>query len=149
MTPWTVTHQALLPVGFPSQEYWSGSPFPFPWKSSSSRGWTCVSCIAGRFFTAEPPWKACHCVTTEHAHTRTPAIPSVSQNNGRYFKKSVLSLLCFFISCCEIPQSTGSDHIKIVIRAGNKLTLCIVSSLQKSCQTAFKDLNIRMPNTIA
>ena len=27
-TPWTVAHQAPLSMGFPSQEYWSGLPFP-------------------------------------------------------------------------------------------------------------------------
>ena len=30
VTPWTVTYQAPLSVGFPSQEYWSGLPFLFP-----------------------------------------------------------------------------------------------------------------------
>ena len=29
-TPWTVTHQALLSMGFLRQEYWSGLPFPPP-----------------------------------------------------------------------------------------------------------------------
>ena len=29
-TPWTVTHQAPLSVGFPRQEYWSGLPFLSP-----------------------------------------------------------------------------------------------------------------------
>ena len=29
-TPWTVTHQAPLSMGFPRQEYWSGLPFPPP-----------------------------------------------------------------------------------------------------------------------
>ena len=29
-TPWTVAHQAPLPMGFPRQEYWSGLSFPFP-----------------------------------------------------------------------------------------------------------------------
>ena len=29
-TSWTVTHQALLSVGFPRQEYWNGLPFPSP-----------------------------------------------------------------------------------------------------------------------
>ena len=29
-TPWTVVHQAPLSRGFPSQEYWSGLPFPTP-----------------------------------------------------------------------------------------------------------------------
>ena len=27
VTPWTVTHQAPLSVGFPKQEYWRGLPF--------------------------------------------------------------------------------------------------------------------------
>ena len=29
-TPWTVTHQAPLSMGFSRQEYWSGLPFPSP-----------------------------------------------------------------------------------------------------------------------
>ena len=29
-TPWTVTHQAPLAMGFPRQEYWGGLPFPPP-----------------------------------------------------------------------------------------------------------------------
>ena len=29
-TPWTVTRQALLSMGFSRQEYWSGLPFPSP-----------------------------------------------------------------------------------------------------------------------
>ena len=30
VTPWTVAHQASPSMGFPSQEYWSGLPFPSP-----------------------------------------------------------------------------------------------------------------------
>ena len=29
-TPWTVTYQAPLPMGFSRQEYWSGVPLPSP-----------------------------------------------------------------------------------------------------------------------
>ena len=29
-TPWTVTRQAPLSMGFSRQEYWSGLPFPTP-----------------------------------------------------------------------------------------------------------------------
>ena len=29
-TPWTVAHQALLPMGLSLQDYWSGLPFPPP-----------------------------------------------------------------------------------------------------------------------
>ena len=28
VTPWTIAHQAPLPMGFIRQEYWSGLPFP-------------------------------------------------------------------------------------------------------------------------
>ena len=30
VTPWTAAHQAPLSMGFPTQEYWSGVPFPSP-----------------------------------------------------------------------------------------------------------------------
>ena len=36
-TPWTVAHQAPPPMGFSSQEYWSGVPSPFPIFFFSSR----------------------------------------------------------------------------------------------------------------
>ena len=38
-------------------EYCSGLPFPFPKESSWPRDRTWVSCIAGRFYTTEPPGK--------------------------------------------------------------------------------------------
>jgi len=50
-------HQALLFKGFARQKYLSGLPFPFPGESSWSRDQTHVSCIAGEFFTTEPPGK--------------------------------------------------------------------------------------------
>ena len=34
-TPWTVAHQAPLPMEFSRQEYWSGLPFPSPLHSHS------------------------------------------------------------------------------------------------------------------
>ena len=30
VTPWTITYQAPLSMGFSRQEYWSGVPFPSP-----------------------------------------------------------------------------------------------------------------------
>ena len=48
-------------MGFPRQEYWSGSPFPSPGDLPNTgiepRYWAHVSCLAGRFFTTEPPGK--------------------------------------------------------------------------------------------
>ena len=42
---------------FSRQKYWSGLPFPSPEKSAGPRDWTHISCLAGRFFTTEPPGK--------------------------------------------------------------------------------------------
>ena len=38
-TPWTVTCQASLSMGFPKQEYWSGLPFPSP---SNRQEYVCI-----------------------------------------------------------------------------------------------------------
>ena len=56
----TVAHQAALSMGFPRQKHWSGLPFPPPWDLlDPGIELICVSCIAGGFFTAEPPEKPC------------------------------------------------------------------------------------------
>ena len=38
--PWTVAHQAALPMGFSRQEYWSGLPFSYSRGSSQPKDWT-------------------------------------------------------------------------------------------------------------
>ena len=43
-TPWTVSCQAPLSMGFPRQEYWSGLPLPYSWGSSRRRDQTHTSC---------------------------------------------------------------------------------------------------------
>ena len=62
-TPWTVFHQASLPMGFPRQECWSRFPFPSPEDLPDPRiEPTSLAFLAraGRFFIAEPPWKPCY-----------------------------------------------------------------------------------------
>ena len=56
-TPWTVTLQAPLSVGFPRQEFWSGLPFPPPGNLPNPGIEPASSALAGRVFTAEPPQK--------------------------------------------------------------------------------------------
>ena len=55
---WTVAHQVLLSMGFFSQEYWSGLPFPPPGAlpDPGVEPMSPVSpALAGEFFTTEPP----------------------------------------------------------------------------------------------
>ena len=59
-TPWTAAHQAPRPSGrgilqARKQEWVAVCSSR---GSSWSRDWTCISCIAGRFFTAEPLGKS-------------------------------------------------------------------------------------------
>ena len=57
VTPQTVACQSPLSMGFSSQEYWSGLPFPSPGDLPNpgikprSPVLQVVSCITGRFFT--------------------------------------------------------------------------------------------------
>ena len=55
-TPWAVDCQALLSMGYPRQEYWSGLPFPPPGDLPDSVVETrsLETSVAGRFLTAEP-----------------------------------------------------------------------------------------------
>ena len=56
-TPWTVTHQASLSLGFPRHEYWGGLPFPPLGDLHTPGTEPTYPELAGRFFTAEPPGK--------------------------------------------------------------------------------------------
>ena len=51
--PWTVAHQALLYIGFPRQEYWSGLPFP-PVDPPNPEIEPASPVLAGGFFITEP-----------------------------------------------------------------------------------------------
>ena len=53
-TPWTAACQAPLSMGFPSEEFWTGLPFPPAGDFLGPKDQTCVSCIVGRFFTTKP-----------------------------------------------------------------------------------------------
>ena len=54
VTPWTVAHQALLSMGFSSEEYCSGLSFPPPGDLPDSGTEPLCPALAGGFFTTEP-----------------------------------------------------------------------------------------------
>ena len=56
-TPWTVTHQAPLSMGFPRQENWSGLSFPSPGDLPNPGIKLASPELTGRFFTTEQPGK--------------------------------------------------------------------------------------------
>ena len=60
-TPWTISRQAPLSMGFPRQEYWHGFPFPTPEDFPDPEiepASLMSSALAGRFFTTSTSWEA-------------------------------------------------------------------------------------------
>ena len=57
VTPWTVSCQAPLSVGFTRQECWHGSSFPSPEYLPDHGIELASTALAARFFTTEPPGK--------------------------------------------------------------------------------------------
>ena len=57
MVPWTVAHQAPLPMGFPRQEIWSGVPLPTPGDLPNPGIKPVSSALTCWFFPTEPPGK--------------------------------------------------------------------------------------------
>ena len=60
-TPWTVAHQAPLPMEFSKQEYWSELSFSIPGHLSNPgiKSTSLVSpALAGRFITTSATWEA-------------------------------------------------------------------------------------------
>ena len=60
VTPWTVSCQVPLSMGFFRQEYWSGVPFPSPEDLSDSGiklTFPASPALAGRFLTTQPSGK--------------------------------------------------------------------------------------------
>ena len=58
-TPWTVSHEAPLPMEFSRQEYWSGLPFSTPrdLPNPEIKPTSLTSpALAGRFFTTSTTW---------------------------------------------------------------------------------------------
>ena len=56
-TPWTIAHQAPLPMGFLRQKYWSGLPFPPPGDLPDPGIDSPSPALTTGFFTTEPPGK--------------------------------------------------------------------------------------------
>ena len=69
---WTIAHQAPPSMGFSKQKYWSGLPCQPPGDLSQPRDQTCISCLscmAGRFFTAEPAGKPMNAINATELFT--------------------------------------------------------------------------------
>ena len=93
--PWTVAHQAPLPMEFSRQEYWSGLPFPTPGYLPNPGIEPASPALAGRFFTTVPPGKPVILVLTTFHKLNIQPILLASSNRAhqtRGFSSIVRSL---------------------------------------------------------
>ena len=67
-TPWAITHQASLSMGFPRQEYWCGLPFPSPEDLSNPGIEPVAPALADGLFTTESPGKPKPTLTESKIH---------------------------------------------------------------------------------
>ena len=63
VTPWTVTHQVPLSMGFSRQEYWSGLPCPSPGDLSDPG---MEPALVTGFFTASTTWEFERLISSQH-----------------------------------------------------------------------------------
>ena len=96
VTPWTIAHQAPLPMGFSRQEYWSGLPFPIPGDLPSPEVVSCVSCIGKRIL---------YCRATKEAQLLHYIFPST--------KKEAQHLRAFggLEAACATPRNGGHERL--------------------------------------
>ena len=66
--PWTVAHQAPLPMEFSRQEYWSGLPFPTLGYLPNPGIEPASPALAGRFFTTVPTGKPSQYIHSTNSH---------------------------------------------------------------------------------
>ena len=132
-TLWLHGPEALLSMNFTRQEYWSGLPFPTPGGSSQPRDRTCLSCIAGRIFTPEPPGKT-HTHTHVHAYliylfsnhcSWTAAVSEAAWNSSKNVRLRIKRPECEF----QLHLPAGW------LKATHSKALCLLTLLVSYCCT--------------
>ena len=94
-TPWTVAHQAPLPMGFFRQEYWSGLPFPSPGDLPNPGIKPVFPALAGGFFTTEPPGKLYYPFNVHRIYSYVPSFISTISDMCTYFSLAWQRLIRF------------------------------------------------------
>ena len=96
VTPWTIALQAPLSMGFPTQEYWSGLPFPSPGdlpapKIEPVSPELQVNCLLLSYQGSPEPEKLCYLIFFQ----RLPIKIYLNNNkNSHRFNLTDMSIFC-------------------------------------------------------
>ena len=99
--------------GISQQKYWSGLPFPNPGESSRARGWTCVSCIGGRFFTTELHGKPYISLQGQKSWAQIINISTCMKYCGREFS-----------TCSHWTAYQRESHLQSLLKCKQSSLLC-------------------------
>ena len=113
-TPWTVAHQALLSMGFPRQEYWSGLPFSSPGDLSDPGIEPACPALTGGCFTTEPPGKPIYIQWTLRTIERRRTDAELWHVNWKVFPVAQPQQPPIFF-CINIPVSNGRCFLGLAI----------------------------------
>ena len=109
--PWTVSCQASLSMGISPARILEWIAKPSSSASSQPSYWTCVSCIAGAFFTAEPSGKPFHWVTVPQFNEKYPIDPFHSLTVSTVLEKNFIH----FFGCLsgkKVSHSVVSNSLQ-------------------------------------
>ena len=117
-TPWTVSHQTALSVGFPRQDYWSGLSFPPPGDLPDPGIETVSLTLAQRILT-EPPGKLGYvsvCVqNTNWYHEVLSAHMQLLGNNSVHCSQPIPSMFPSYFNDIYPPPSWKQDTQNIYV----------------------------------
>ena len=143
----TVTHQALLSMGFSRARILEWVSFPFSrgssWPRDQTHSISCIFCITGRFFNTEPPGKtncvfssvqfSCSVVSDslrphESQHARppcpspSPGVHSNSRPSSQWCHPAISSSVIPFSSCPQFLPASESFPMSQLFAWGGQST---------------------------
>ena len=115
-TPWTAAHQALLSMGFPRQEHWSGLPLPPP-GDLPVPGTEPMSPALCNLILKTTRWSQFHyCLSFTDEKTGTDwsgALPEISPVDG--FGSQSSNPLGWDVKCCCSPHGPPTLIMKVLL----------------------------------
>ena len=127
-TPWTVTLQAPLSMGFTRQEYWSGLPCPPPGdlpNAGIEPASLMLPPLASRFFTTSTPWEAQFSEYYLFKHVNSKAVTLLVFDRDMQKEAGVHTWPSLRLGGGRGPWRQHGGSLPESIRVDNKETVCL------------------------
>ena len=128
ITPWTVTHQTPLSMGFLKQEYWKGLPFLSPGSLPTPRDQTRISYIGRWILYHWATWEALKRgpFLSKKSFDQLKEIPGGTKGNQKMFRSFIMG---FPRKCHHLPSDSRTFPRAV---PGDTLSMCYFSPLMSA-----------------